>query len=155
MKTKGILKPKYKLSGGRAFVFSLPGGGAIRPSSSISYATAYVQARDKMLQKAFQTFWYSHFYSSSWPKYLEFYCNFWAIKAFPLKAYCNKLVVFLFKFSSTNVVLQKFAVLATKVSRTGITAWLLVRARRKNEVAESFFGVLLAAAWYAFHIYCK
>jgi len=32
LKTKRILKPKYKLSGGAVFTFSLP-GGAIRPSA--------------------------------------------------------------------------------------------------------------------------
>jgi len=33
LKTKGILKPKYKLSGGPGFTFSLQ-EGTIRPSSS-------------------------------------------------------------------------------------------------------------------------
>jgi len=42
MKTKRILKPKYKLSGRPVFTVSLPvGGGAIRPSGSPQFCLSF------------------------------------------------------------------------------------------------------------------
>jgi len=41
LKTKTILKPKYKLSVGSVFTFNLPKGGKFDPLPPVSYVTSY------------------------------------------------------------------------------------------------------------------
>jgi len=41
LKIKTILKPKYKLSGGSVFTFSLPRGGNFHPLPPVRYVTSY------------------------------------------------------------------------------------------------------------------